>query len=450
MSELKNFDRSENSYSDNIDYGNHYDKAVFKIFSEFFNILSQNKEKQKEYGINLIGFVSGSNLEKTCSFYEDLGIVRVIMEFEGLKLLFSFNIYLSNNKLYHRLTLTSKETTKLKSHKIFEYLFHSAIKESDLKGNYLVLEADFISWEKKELEKRSFDDIFLPNHLLNNLYLLKNVFKKDKELFRYLMVGNPGTGKTEATLVLANELNKEGVTVIKTSIGDEFSTNIKIAKVLAPSLIILDDIDLTLGSRSKGSYDPKKLKIFLDELDGTEKIDKQVGFLATTNSAELLDLAAQRPGRFDEIMLFDSLSKKNIEGVILKSLKYNFNITEGVEYNIFSDSKIIDLFYKKSVTGACIFNSVRMMLKKFNSSNKKISSDLLIKEIERKLNNFDKVKKYGEISDRYKPKSSNIGYGRSNEEDELVNEDILETETLKERTRDDTEEDSTKHQQEAD
>lgn len=77
------------------------------------------------------------------------------------------------------------------------------------------MDRDEIFWTKKKLEKRSFSDIFLPKSILEDLQLYDATYTHMSKLMRYLMAGNPGTGKTESTLVLANELNKRGVTIIK-------------------------------------------------------------------------------------------------------------------------------------------------------------------------------------------------------------------------------------------
>jgi len=48
-----------------------------------------------------------------------------------------------------------------------------------------------------------------------------------------------------------------------------------------PKKIIFDDIDLSLGSRSRGAYS-ERLQDFLDVLDGTEKLLENVGMIAST------------------------------------------------------------------------------------------------------------------------------------------------------------------------
>jgi hypothetical protein len=64
-----------------------------------------------------------------------------------------------------------------------------------------------------------------------------------------------------------------------------------------------------------------------------EKMSKNVGIIATTNSTALLDMAAQRPGRFDKIILFntaDTILSTNSGGLV-------FSLVAG------KDTKIIEI-----------------------------------------------------------------------------------------------------------
>ena len=194
---------------------------------------------------------------------------------------------------------------------------------------------------------------------------------------------------------------------------------------MQPSLVILDDIDLSIGSRSAGGIS-KYLETFLDILDGTEKLSKQVGLIATTNSSALLDLAAQRPGRFDKVILFDTLTKENIINIIRKSLKYNFNIIDGNEYNTFISPKIIQKYYDASVTGAYIYNSINMIqlrVKTLHLENK-FNENWLLNEIDMELKNCEKIKKFTEIDDKLNKEKEprRMGFGNYEEEgqDECV------------------------------
>jgi len=202
-----------------------------------------------------------------------------------------------------------------------------------------------------------------------------------------------------------NELKNKGVTIIKTPICKYLKEKVNLAVLLKPSILVFDDLDLSLGSRNTGGYSGM-LQSFLDVLDGTDKLPKDVGILATTNAASLLDLAAQRPGRFDKIMIFDELSKDNISKIIEKSLKFNFNITNNDETKIFLSKEIIDRYYSSQVTGAHIYNSIYMLKLKYNTiikdgnKNFKITTQWLIEEINSEIKILDKIKSQQKIDDR--------------------------------------------------
>lgn len=111
-----------------------------------------------------------------------------------------------------------------------------------------------------------------------------------------LISGPPGVGKSMATRVLATELTGR-VTVIwseadvmRRSLSDLY----RAAADLAPSLVILDDVDLVLGERGPGGSDA--LANFLTSFDRMADADGVVT-IATTNAPAALDKAAVRSAR---------------------------------------------------------------------------------------------------------------------------------------------------------
>jgi transitional endoplasmic reticulum ATPase len=77
------------------------------------------------------------------------------------------------------------------------------------------------------------------------------------------------------------------------------------ARQAAPCIVFFDEIDALVPNRSAGSSDShvaeRVLSQFLAELDGVEEL-KGVLILGATNRSDLLDPAALRPGRFDEVV----------------------------------------------------------------------------------------------------------------------------------------------------
>lgn len=416
-------DIKKNKFKERINFAENHNLAIFKIFSDYFNIIYQDKKRQKVDGVEMIGLVREKFVD-TIELFGSFGTKEVLFKFLGLTLKMGFTIYKSNGEVYYEIFLTSAESTYYKSDFVYEELFSRALKESELSGAYITMKPNIFHWDVENLEKRTMNDIYLPKKQIEDLEMFVNVFESNKELLRFLLVGIPGTGKTESCLTLMNELKNRNVTIIKTPICKFLKEKVDLAILLKPSLIILDDLDLSLGSRSSGGYS-SMLQSFLDILDGTDKLPKDVGILATTNSASLLDLAAQRPGRFHKVMIFDELTKENITKIILKSLKFNFGITNPDDVAVFIDPKIVDKFYTSRVTGSHIYTSMSMMnlkaqlIQKGKNANFKVTVSWLLDEIEDEIKNLEKAKNQQKIDDRLgsSKASRKIGFGELMEDE---------------------------------
>lgn len=411
------------SYRSKVSYERMLNEAFFKIFSDYFNMLSQDKKLADKHNMKDISFYRMKTFLSTIDLSNYWGETNILFEYEKLLMVFSFDKYKQNNEVKHTLVISSKQQTYIEGRVIFDLILNNALSVSNLRGSYIEMPRDHFSWKRKDLEKRGFEDIFLPSTTMEDLHLYINVFEKKNILMKYLMVGNPGTGKTESTLIIANELRNKGVTIIKTPVCEFLKEKLEFAEALAPSVILFDDLDLSIGSRSKGGYSPKELQTFLDAMDGTEKISKQVGIIATTNSSQLLDLAAQRPGRFEKILVFDILSKKNILDIIFKSLKYNFNILkDNADKNIidlFYNRDIIRVFYNAKVTGAHVYNSIKVLKLKMEMMNEAVDLKWVIKEIDQDLTIADKIRNTDHLKNKLEGKKTlGFGFGDNGEDEE--------------------------------
>lgn len=401
-------------------------KPVFKVFSDFFNYLSQNKKAQKETGVTFIAFQdSGVQILDTANLHEPYGCRKVVIKYRGMIIFMEFDIYKQHDRVMFALTISSDIASFIDGGELYEELFSIAINFSQLKGAYLTFTKNSLEWEKGSISKKDFGDIYLPESLTEELKLYFETFKYSETLMRYLMAGYPGTGKTESTVILASMLNALGVTVIKTPVCDILADKVDLAELLAPCVIILDDIDLALGSRTNGLINPERLQVFLDVLDGTDKVSDKVGIIATTNSIQLLDLAAQRPGRFDKILSFDSLTKENVKNIILKSLKSNFTSSQVNELvSMFIDSSVVDLLHENRVTGSYIYNFIKMLNLRIQVLGRKIediSPAWICDEIKSEVEKIERIKNNNYLSDKINIEGSKSKIGFS--EDKLSPEE---------------------------
>jgi ATP-dependent Zn protease len=129
-----------------------------------------------------------------------------------------------------------------------------------------------------------------------------------------LLYGPPGTGKTLTVRhLLGRTAGVTGVLLTGPAVA-HISAATELARVLQPSIVVLEDVDLVAMERDM--YGPQPLLFaVLDALDGLDG-DADVTFLLTTNRVELLERAlVERPGRVDlavEIPLPDPVVQRRL------------------------------------------------------------------------------------------------------------------------------------------
>lgn len=115
-----------------------------------------------------------------------------------------------------------------------------------------------------------------------------------------LLHGAPGAGKTMTVRYLASHL-ADSTVIVLTGVGLRAITpSCQMARMLAPSLVVIEDVDLIANERHQVGHETNPLLFaLLNEMDGIDG-DADVAFLLTTNRADILEPAlAQRPGRID-------------------------------------------------------------------------------------------------------------------------------------------------------
>jgi hypothetical protein len=177
-------------------------------------------------------------------------------------------------------------------------------------------------------------DVVLPDGLLERIERQTIIFSEHaKQLMAagrslkrgLLLFGLPGTGKTLTVMYLAGRM--PGRTVLLTTgrgLG-LIETVASMARQLAPSMIVLEDVDLVAEERTMPGFGARPILFeLLNEMDGLRD-DQDVIFLLTTNRPDILEPAlAARPGRIDlavELPLPDANGRRRLFEVYSRGLE---------------------------------------------------------------------------------------------------------------------------------
>lgn len=406
-----------NDYKAKIQFYTESNKPVLAIFFNYFNMLNHKRMHENEFvvgGVSIKGILDSDNsFMNMLPEYPPLTFTyTVLVDFDGIFLSIVMQAFKENGQIRNIIRMTSLNDEVVKSGEVYEKLFKLAVDNSKLKGSYMTIEDEALLWKIRDLKNITFDDVFLPETLTEDITMYTKLFDKKEILQRHMFSGVPGTAKTETTRAISNILNKKGVTVIKTNICKIIKQKFELAKILAPSIIILDDIDLYLGDRNSTGVSPL-LGAFLDILDGVDKLPDNVGVIASTNAPHLIDLAAQRPGRFNKVLFFDELTSDNIVNIIKKSLKNmneKYNNISDEDIKTLTDSKLVDFLKTKGLTGAFIYEVVQDIKNKSETLDRPINLDKVINEIAQNNDTLDKKLKVMTIDSKLKKAGNRIGY----------------------------------------
>lgn len=114
-----------------------------------------------------------------------------------------------------------------------------------------------------------------------------------------LLHGLPGTGKTYMVRYLCGRMPGRTVVVISGRALGMVTSAVRMARALAPSMVVVEDCDLIAQERSLPAAAGPLLFELLNEIEGLAE-DADIILLLTTNRPELLEPAlAARPGRVD-------------------------------------------------------------------------------------------------------------------------------------------------------
>lgn len=180
--------------------------------------------------------------------------------------------------------------------------------------------------------------IHLPESINENISNIIRVANRSLGMNKFLFVGEPGTGKTEAVKKIARESYRELFYVDMTQVVDSYlgqtSKNIdqifnEINQTKHPEkmMILFDEIDAIALTRID-SHDVREMgRATTAMLRGLDRLNDKVFLFATTNLFQAIDKALTR--RFDYVLSFDSYDREDLIQVAMVILdqyvsKYQF------------------------------------------------------------------------------------------------------------------------------
>lgn len=154
------------------------------------------------------------------------------------------------------------------------------------------------------------DEIILPAEILQRLERHTVEFAQHSERLKQagrhikrgiLLHGQPGTGKTLSAMYLASRMPQRTVLLMTGAAMGSMEVVCNLARMLQPSTVVLEDVDLIGTTREHQAIDANALLFeMLNQMDGLSE-DCDVLFVLTTNRPDILEPAlASRPGRIDQ------------------------------------------------------------------------------------------------------------------------------------------------------
>lgn len=204
----------------------------------------------------------------------------------------------------------------------FRHLEDSVLKAESYRGKILSLEQHEHSYRGAstgitvhQLRTVDREQVILPRKTLD--LLDRNVIqfvRRREQLAEFkqatkkglLFYGPPGTGKTHTIHYLAKALQGHTTLLISAEQIGLLSEYMTLARLLQPSIVIMEDVDLIARERTRMNSPCEEVLLnkLLNEMDGLKEA-ADILFILTTNRPEALEQAlASRPGRVDQAIEF--------------------------------------------------------------------------------------------------------------------------------------------------
>jgi len=224
-------------------------------------------------------------------------------------------MFVQYGELECKVSVTTSEGLTYQDHdKFYEGLKKVAFNNSEYKGKCIkvsVKEGNFRGIEIINTDDFNMD-LILNKTQKKYIQSFIDRHKRGKNA-RYMLNGEPGTGKTESIRNIIAELLPEWTFIIPDFYtSTDLTTILEACEIFDQGIVVIDDIDLYLGNRDKGGA-RVHLGEFLSFFDGVKK--RKISLLASTNDKGLVDKAAERPGRFNFTLDFGFLEDEQVKAV---------------------------------------------------------------------------------------------------------------------------------------
>ncbi|MBE3021425.1 ATP-dependent metallopeptidase FtsH/Yme1/Tma family protein [Campylobacter sp. 7477a] len=199
-----------------------------------------------------------------------------------------------------------------------------------------------------------------------------------------LMVGPPGVGKTLIAKAVAGEANvpffyQNGASFVQIYVGmgakrvrELFSK----AKMYAPSIIFIDEIDAVGKSRGGSRNDEREatLNQLLTEMDGFED-NSGVIVIAATNRMEMIDEALLRSGRFDRRIFLSMPDFKDRVAILkayLNGKSCNVDVNEIAKMSVGFSGAALSTLVNEAAISALRQNKTSIDISDFEAVSSKV------------------------------------------------------------------------------
>ena len=200
----------------------------------------------------------------------------------------------------------------------------------------------------------NYSDTFkLPHSIEKDIFGIINAIRHGADVNKFLFVGNPGTGKTEACKQIARILNRELYFVqfdeiVDSKLGQTSKNIIKLfddinaLKNPNETIILFDELDAISLDRINSNDLREMGRVTSTLLRMLDSLDKRIILFATTNLFDKFDKAIIR--RFDYVVNFNDYSREELIEVANSILINELNKYKGLKADSKLANKIFNLY----------------------------------------------------------------------------------------------------------